>query len=208
MEPNRKHLASKSRSILLSFCLILIRATKLLSLSITLTPSEVDSSTESHQDDRAWGASPRVSFGSRFMETLHDLGANASASRWCSLEHLNLEGMTDIGPLLERCPNLNELRLNTWEGFAPPDWREFIEGFSHVLSLKRLAISPIMDDAVGFPPFEWNILDDLARSIPVLRSLDLRTRGYSHTRQRMAYRRIYDHQTPHDVCLFSTPGSN
>jgi hypothetical protein len=129
--------------------------------------------------------------------------------------------MTDVGPLLKRCPALKELRLSTWEGFAHHDWLKFIKDMHCVPNLESLAISPLMDDAETwqYNPtdyldnteqtaiFNWNILENVAKSLPMLRMLDLRTMGYSHTRNRMAFRRIYTGFDGHSVgpLLYDSP---
>jgi hypothetical protein len=120
--------------------------------------------------------------------------------------------VTDVGPLLERCPALKDLRLSTWEGYPHQDWLKFIKDMHCVPNLESLAISPLMDDAGTThdptdnsndaeqrPSFSWKILEKVAKSLPMLRTLDLRTVGYSHTRKRMALRRIYNAFDPHSV---------
>ena len=110
------------------------------------------------------------------------------------LKTLELDAFSDIGPLLRLGPNLENLRVYMPSGFAQCTNAEFVDALRFVPLLKTLVYSPeslrvtstihevqaaISDDPEAVfeqSDYSAELLIAIAKALPMLESLDLRTR--------------------------------
>ena len=110
------------------------------------------------------------------------------------LKTLELDAFSDIGPLLRLGPNLENLRVYMPSGFAQCTNAEFIDALRFVPLLKTLVYSPEslrvtstlheVQAAISEDPqavfeqsdYSAELLTAIAKALPMLESLDLRTR--------------------------------
>ena len=110
------------------------------------------------------------------------------------LTTIELDSFSDVAPLLRLAPNLENLRVYLPSGFAQYTNAEFVEALRFVPHLKTLVYSPeslrvtstihevqaaISEDPdVVFEQSDYSaeLLIAIAKALPILESLDLRTR--------------------------------
>jgi hypothetical protein len=165
-----------------SLCLLITQTPLLRTLSLSLSASFP-----------VW--QEYLNFGDTFVCALMRLPSEAWNMQWEHMTTLRIEGMTNTGPLIIRCPNLKGLHLTTPNGFSKAECDRIIYGLHLSPNLLSFSLSP----KLGLFQIENNALDTttllrIGRALPRLQSLDLRTYAsdyYSKRIQFYAYNKSY-----------------
>lgn len=145
------------------------------------------------RDAMAWNAFPLihahgVSIDRAFRQALQRL-AQFSLPR---LTSMHLDGMEGIASLLSLAPNLHTLGLSLSAGFAISVNQDLVQALELVPRLKKLAYSAdtlritpalrsseVTQDPSSVPKGSADVLIAIGQKLPMLESLDLRTRWFS-----------------------------
>jgi hypothetical protein len=140
--------------------------------------------------------------GPSFLKSLNSLGRDGQVVHWETLSTLRLDGHGQIEPLLQRCPNLTDLQLSTWNGFGFGDVRAFIKCLHLVPGLSSLSLSPRGD---CWNDWDWGgLLAEISQIVLGLEKLNLQTKGFTYVRQAIGLRNVWFKEDPYEVTDFNS----